>query len=52
MKKLTLYSVALIFTIVLFSACNATKKGCGLTSDTNKIQQISTNNLIVVANTK
>ena len=38
MKKIAIQLLALSLTIVLFS-CNASKKGCGLTSDANKIEQ-------------
>lgn len=38
MKNLGLQILGIAFTIVLFTSCNATKKGCGLTSDATKIE--------------
>ena len=49
MKKIALYTLGIAFTAVLFSSCNASKKGCGLTSDANKIEQLSSNKAIVKA---
>lgn len=47
MKKIALYTLGIAFTAILFSSCNASKKGCGLTSDTNKMEQtISTKTII------
>lgn len=39
MKKLGLQILGITFTLLLFASCNATKKGCGLTSDATKIEQ-------------
>ena len=39
MRKIALYTLGLAFSVLLFSSCNATKKGCGLTSDANKMEQ-------------
>ncbi len=44
MKKIVLYSLGIVFSILLFSSCKASKKGCGLTSDANKIEQTTSNN--------
>jgi hypothetical protein len=42
MKKIAIQLIAFTFTLILIS-CNASKKGCGLTSDANKIEQPSAN---------
>ncbi|NLP56949.1 hypothetical protein [Lutibacter sp. B1] len=39
MKKITLLLSIVIFTLISFSACKSSKKGCGLTSDAQKIEQ-------------
>lgn len=49
MKKIALYTLGIAFSILLFSACKASKKGCGLTSDANKIEQVNSNKAIVKA---
>lgn len=46
MKKLASYFLGITMAFVLFSACKATK-GCGLTSDVQKIEQQTTQTLIV-----
>ncbi|WP_298370065.1 hypothetical protein [uncultured Lutibacter sp.] len=50
MKKLTIYIAAITFTVLLSTSCKSTK-GCGLTSDASKIDNI-TNSTIIVAETK
>ncbi|MDT8417672.1 MAG: hypothetical protein RQ864_07690 [Lutibacter sp.] len=49
MKKLALYTLGIAFTAVLFSSCKASKKGCGLTSDANKMEQTISNKAIIKA---
>ena len=49
MKKIALYALGITFSLLLFSACNASKKGCGLTSDANKMEQSTLNKAIVKA---
>ncbi|MHB1147810.1 MAG: hypothetical protein ACYC01_09470 [Lutibacter sp.] len=49
MKKITLYTLGIAISVLLFSACNASKKGCGLTSDANKMEQLTSNKAIVKA---
>lgn len=44
MKKLTLNTLLLAITLILFTSCGSSKKGCGLTSDAQKIQQTTTAN--------
>jgi len=46
MKKLASYFLGITMALLLFSACKATK-GCGLTSDAQKIEQITTQTRIV-----
>jgi hypothetical protein len=49
MKKIVLYTVGIAFLGVLFSSCNASKKGCGLTSDVNKMEQSTSTKAMVKA---
>ncbi|MBT8316201.1 MAG: hypothetical protein HKP59_01090 [Lutibacter sp.] len=49
MKKLTLNALLITITIVLFTSCVSTKKGCGLTSDAHKIEQSATSEATVLA---
>ena len=49
MKKIALFSIGIMFLVLMFSSCKASKKGCGLTSDANKMEQSTTNNAIVMA---
>ncbi len=49
MKKIALYTLGIAFTAMLFSSCNASKKGCGLTSDANKMEQTTSNKATVKA---
>jgi len=49
MKKLILNTFAIAITLILFSSCASTKKGCGLTSDTLKIEQPTTSKAIITA---
>lgn len=49
MKKIAIYTLGITFSVLLFSSCNASKKGCGLTSDANKIEQLTSNKTIVKA---
>ena len=39
MKKIILNVIGLVLIIASFAACKSTKKGCGLTSDAQKIEQ-------------
>lgn len=44
MKKKLIYIFGITLLLVAFSACKSSKKGCGLTSDAQKIESgISTN---------
>ena len=47
MKKLASYFFGIVFVFLVFSACKAVK-GCGLTSDVQKIEQPTTQTQIVV----
>lgn len=49
MRKLALYTLGIAFTLMLFSSCNASKRGCGLTSDANKIEQLTSNKTMAKA---
>lgn len=49
MKKIALYALGIAFSVILFSSCNASKKGCGLTSDVQKMEQPTSNKAIVKA---
>ncbi|MDP2069099.1 MAG: hypothetical protein Q8K04_09040 [Lutibacter sp.] len=49
MKKIALYTLGIAFLAVFFSACNASKKGCGLTSDANKMEQSTSHKAMVKA---
>jgi uncharacterized lipoprotein YajG len=49
MKKLTLKSLLIALTLIIFTSCVSTKKGCGLTSDAAKIEQSTVNNTSVLA---
>lgn len=49
MKKLTLNTLLITISIVLFTSCVSTKKGCGLTSDTQKIEQSTTTEAAILA---
>ena len=46
MKKLASYFLGIAMALLLFSACKATK-GCGLTSDAQKIEQPTTQTQII-----
>jgi hypothetical protein len=46
MKKLASYFIGIAIALIFFSACKATK-GCGLTSDAQKIEQQTTQTLVV-----
>ena len=52
LKKNTLNFIGILSIILVFSACNATKKGCGLTSDIQKIEQTTTLQTTIVATAK
>jgi len=49
MKKIVLFSIAIMFLLLLFSSCKSSKKGCGLTSDANKIEQSTSNKAMAKA---
>jgi len=49
MKKLTLNTLLIAVTLILFTSCVSTKKGCGLTSDAQKIEQSTTTEAIILA---
>jgi len=48
MKKLISNIFFIAMVLMLFTACKSTKKGCGLTSDTQKIGQPTDINNITV----
>ena len=53
MKKATLYIFGIFLITITFTSCKAKKGGCGLTSDAQKIEQITpVNNQIIVADVK
>jgi len=49
MKKIALLTFGITFSVLLFSSCNASKKGCGLTSDVHKMEQSTSYKAIVKA---
>jgi len=46
MKKITLNTLLLAFALIAFTSCRSSKKGCGLTSDAQKIEQSTTANTL------
>ena len=42
MKKLIVYFLTIIVSTMVFTACGTSKSGCGLTSDTLKMQPLNT----------
>ena len=42
MKKCNLNILLLAFALILFTSCGSSKKGCGLTSDAQKVEQSTT----------
>jgi len=52
MKKKVLTILGILLVTLSFSSCNSTKKGCGLTSDANKIEQATQVKTVVIANAK
>ena len=48
MKKLISNIFFIAMSLILFSACKSTKKGCGLTSDIQKIEQPTANDITVL----
>lgn len=49
MKKITLNTLLIALTLILFTSCKTTKKGCGLTSDAQKMEQITTAKATILA---
>jgi hypothetical protein len=49
MKKFALYFFGLSIVVLTFSSCKSSKKGCGLTSDATKIEQITNNQSVTSA---
>ena len=49
MKKLILNTFAIAIALILFTSCVSTKKGCGLTSDSQKIEQSTSSKAIILA---
>jgi len=49
MKKLALKTLLITITLISFTSCKSTKKGCGLTSDTQKMEQITTAKTTILA---
>ena len=53
MKKAIVYVFGILLITITFTSCKAKKGGCGLTSDAQKIEQItSANNHVIVADVK
>lgn len=52
MKKIALYTLGIAFSVLLFSSCNASKKGCGLTSDAQKMETAVNQQSNLVAQTE
>lgn len=48
MKKTILNIFFIAISLMLFSACKSTKKGCGLTSDIQKIEQPTVNSITIL----
>ncbi len=46
MKKFTLNILLLALALIVFASCGSSKKGCGLTSDANKIEQSTAANTL------
>jgi len=44
MKKFVIYFLGILFITLSFTNCKSSKNGCGLTSDTQKIEQSTTPN--------
>ncbi|NQV77018.1 MAG: hypothetical protein HQ490_01520 [Lutibacter sp.] len=42
MNKSTLNTLLLALVLILFASCGSSKKGCGLTSDAQKMEQTTT----------
>ncbi|MDD3722408.1 MAG: hypothetical protein PHW92_07965 [Lutibacter sp.] len=49
MKRIALYTLGIAFSVLLFSSCKSSQKGCGLASDANKIEQSTSIKAIVKA---
>ena len=49
MKKIALNILIITITLISFTSCRTTKKGCGLTSDSEKIEQTTTTKTTVLA---
>jgi predicted small secreted protein len=52
MKKTVLYILAISLISISLTNCKSSKKGCGLTSDAQKIEQSSTVETVLIAKTK
>jgi predicted small secreted protein len=52
MKKLALIIFGIAFISISFTSCKSSKKGCGLTSDAQKIEQTTTVQNKVVSEVK
>lgn len=47
MKKLIIYSFAILLITLSFTSCKSAKGGCGLTSDAQKIEQTTVQTNVV-----
>lgn len=52
MKKTLLYFVGITFIALTLTSCGTTKKGCGLTSEAQKIEQSTTVQKAIVSEVK
>ncbi len=46
MKKLSINILFVALALIMFTSCVSSKKGCGLTSDAQKIEQSTTENTL------
>ena len=47
MRKLASTIILITIVLISFTSCKSTKKGCGLTSDAQKIETLANQNTIV-----
>ena len=52
MKKTVIYLFGISLLAMSLTNCKSSKKGCGLTSDTHKIEQLSTVQTVLVSEVK
>lgn len=49
MKKITLNTLLLAVVLIFLTSCGSSKKGCGLTSDAQKMEQTATTTATTLA---